>query len=63
MWITRDKNNQLLLHPFRYPVRIGNKWMQEKGFHSCRIPNYLFPNLKWEDEPIEVFLTLVNNKI
>lgn len=57
MWVARNKNGELVLHPFSKPFyneRTG-KWSQGRGFHSCVIPN-IYPKLTWEDEPIEVGL-------
>lgn len=55
MWVARNKNGNLMLHPFSFPIyneRTG-KWSQGRGLHSCVIPN-IYPDLKCEDDPIEV---------
>lgn len=57
MWVTRNKDGRLMLHPFSRPFyneRTG-KWSQGRGWHSCEIPN-IYPKQKCEDEPIEVRL-------
>lgn len=57
MWITRNNDGKLILHPFDIPFfneRTG-KWSQRRGYHSCEIPN-IYPNQKYTDEPIKVRL-------
>lgn len=69
MWIARDKDGQL--HCFYYkPYRVNNSlWTcdvpgVEASWHHwemivgywMKLDDLLFPNLKWEDEPIEVEL-------
>lgn len=56
-WLARDKDDTLFLGR-RCPERImkTGTWM---GFAQCmKIDKELFPELKWEDEPIEVELTI-----
>jgi len=60
MWIARDKNNLLYIYlnkPFK-EFKEDDVWTvssknSDKWFN---IPSTLFPNLKWENEPIEVEL-------
>lgn len=72
MWLARNKDNSFVLvedevtliridkngHPVHTPDE-GEAWYDSTGmhdvpyFHTCK--NY-FPDLKWEDEPIEVEL-------
>lgn len=54
-YVARDESNDLWLYE-KYPVRMGNYWLNDNFIMS--IPNELFPNLKWEDEPIKVELTI-----
>lgn len=57
MWIARDKNGNLNLFQTK-PIRMcGYKWEEDVIYkHSIEIDNNLFPNLTWDDEPIEVDL-------
>lgn len=63
-WVARDKyfdplfGNGLILHSHK-PTRDGNEWSGESIL--IHLPNRLFPDLSFDDEPIEVELTI--NKI
>lgn len=61
MWVSRNRNGNLMLHPFSKPTYNENtgKWSQGRGWHSCVIPN-IYPDLKCEDGPIEVKFTKVD---
>lgn len=53
MWVARDKDNVLTLYKNK-PYRNGDYW-------TCDIPYLIideswFPELKWENEPLEVTL-------
>lgn len=72
MWIARDKNGELTLFsnkPNRY-TSIGKEPINEywdvvpvNKFTSAMILNSnMFPNLTWEDEPIEVELVIKQKK-
>lgn len=52
-WIARDKNGSLFAYEDK-PKRYDNKkeWFSVKFLFSME--NSLFPDLTWEDEPIEV---------
>ncbi len=52
-WVARDKDGTLILgRACPYRITGSGVWM---GFHQCmKIDNESFPDLKWEDEPIEV---------
>ena len=55
LWVARDKNGFLFAYedkPTRWDIR--KEWLAEKFLFS--IENSFLPNLKWEDEPIEVEL-------
>lgn len=62
MWVAKDKNNIISsgLHLFvEKPIRnkVVEGYWGTKGATECmEIDSSLFPNLKWEDEPIEVKL-------
>ena len=55
LWVARDKNGFLFAYEDK-PTRwdILKEWLAEKFLFS--IENSFLPNLKWEDEPIEVEL-------
>ena len=54
LWVARDKNGFLFVYedkPTRWDIR--KEWI---GRFLNSIKNSYFPELKWEDEPIEVEL-------
>lgn len=55
LWVARDKDGNLFAYNDK-PTRCDNQreWFAEK-FHFS-MENSFFPELKWEDEPIEVEL-------
>ena len=54
LWVARDKNGFLFVYEDK-PERCKNQreWL---GRFLCSMKNSYFPELKWEDEPIEVEL-------
>lgn len=66
MWVARDEDGSLCICNTK-PIRISKKWYKGYWDHDefdgmLEIKDKsLFPNLTWEDEPIEV--SLVPNKI
>ena len=54
-WVARDKNGSLFAYNDK-PVRCDNQreWFSAKFLFSME--NYLFTNITWEEEPIEVEL-------
>lgn len=60
MWVARDKDGKLWFYrekPRR--VKDGGYWvLDDISDYECVLPEDLFPYLKWEDEPIEVELTI-----
>lgn len=54
LWVARDKNGFLFVYEDK-PTRCDNQreWL---GRFLCSMKNSYFPELKWEDEPIEVEL-------
>ena len=54
LWVARDKNGFLFAYEDK-PTRCDNQreWL---GRFLCSMKNSYFPELKWEDEPIEVEL-------
>ena len=54
LWLARDKNDFLFAYEGK-PARCDNQkeWI---GRFLCSMKNSYFPELKWEDEPIEVEL-------
>ena len=55
-WVARDKNGRITLYEDK-PYRDGDKW-RGCSWKSSLIYDRFFPNLKWEDEPIKVKVTL-----
>ena len=63
MWVARDNHlGNFNLHLFnRKPIRGERSWVFDDdgtifGCDYMEIDSTLFPELKWEDEPIEIFL-------
>ena len=62
MWIARNKNGELYLFTFVTPVRCDKDGCWIKGecssnlSDSIRLDDNLFPELTWDDEPMEVGL-------
>lgn len=63
-WLARDRNKALFFHhekPHRY---YGDTWRTDwvrhpqPELHHLRLLDDIMPNLKWEDEPIEVELII-----
>lgn len=52
-WVARDENGQVWLYAQR-PFRNHTVWTTDKGRYFIRINDTFFPDLRWEDEPIEV---------
>lgn len=54
MWIARDKDSELYMYEEK-PTRhcSANIWVSTVE-DEVAMPRHLFPELKWEDEPIEV---------
>ena len=54
LWVARDKDGNLFAYNDK-PTRCDNQreWL---GRFLCSMKNSYFPELKWEDEPIEVEL-------
>lgn len=61
MWIARNKDNELILFHNK-PFRWKEEWIDEeyKSFGNG-ISEYIFNDLKWEDEPFEVKIVSKNN--
>ena len=64
LWIARDKNGHLFAYIHK-PTRANDFWYDDNGFNNnsdwTDLPEDWFPNLRWEDEPIE--LTCKENAI
>ena len=56
-WVARDKDGSITLYEDK-PFRDGEIW---KGcsWKSSGIYDLFFPDLKWEDEPVEVELSII----
>lgn len=57
-WVARDKNGQMWLYG-QMPWRNVSVWTTNNGRNFIRIDPTLFPDLRWEDEPIEVELPII----
>lgn len=56
MWVARDKDGTLIMFHEK-PIRRIDYWGPSDDNEVFTITEGLFPNLKWEDEPLEVELT------
>ena len=65
-YVARDKNGELFLY-LKKPVRTSNTFIAYRGGIFIEVTENFsiyglnpddFKNLKWEDEPVEVFLNL-----
>ena len=58
LWVARDKDGRLYLHvSSEKPIREGDEWMGYSGGERSdflSLPNDLYPELTWGDEPVEV---------
>jgi len=60
-WVARDSvedgfvGTGLILHHSK-PTRCGGEWSSHTI--AMHLPSGAFPNIKWEDEPIEVEVTI-----
>ena len=67
-YVARDKNDELLLYmgkPFRgidrfHPCQNGCIITNEDDFSNFGLNKDNYTNLKWKDNPIEVFITIEN---
>lgn len=66
-YVARDKNKSLWLYLGK-PIRVEHKFVKghgrtltsSYGFQEFGLNEHDFDNLKWEDEPVEVFINLEN---
>ena len=56
-WVARNKDGCLFLFQDEYPHRLGNEWTShaDRGYIGYKD---MIPELTWEDEPIEVELSI-----
>lgn len=58
IWIARDKIGILYGYEQK-PIRRGVFWrnsLENNNAEMIVLPDYWFPELKWEDEPIELII-------
>lgn len=60
-YVARDKDGELNLY-FTKPIRDGDKFtakpISNASFIGDKSKDYDLANLKWEDEPVEVFINM-----
>ena len=65
-YVARDKNDNLFLY-LKKPIRASNYFISRSGgmlllatknFSECGLNPNDFKDLKWEDEPVEVFINM-----
>ena len=54
-WVARDKNGELFAYT-KVPTRGDLAWLNEGTYFP--IPLNHFPNLRWEDNPMEAEMTI-----
>lgn len=57
-WVCRDKDGTLCLY-YNKPMRGKEEWF---GNYDRQLPEESFPSLTWQDEPIEVEITIKPKK-
>jgi hypothetical protein len=57
-WVCRDKDGTLCLY-YKKPMRGKEEWF---GNYDRQLPEDCFPSLTWQDEPIEVEITIKPKK-
>lgn len=57
-WVCRDKDGALCLY-YENPMRGKEEWF---GNYNCHLPEYSFPSLTWQDDPIEVEIIIKPKK-
>ena len=57
-WVCRDKDGTLCLY-YKKPMRGKEEWF---GNYDRQLPEDSFPSLTWQDEPIEVEITIKPKK-
>ena len=55
IWIARDKDGSLYLYEGK-PYRKGYVWMYRYEHEPYEIDNDWFPEITWENEPIELVI-------
>lgn len=67
MWLARDEDESLYLYYGQKPVRISDEFIicysgnfieGSKDFINYGLNENDYANLKWEDEPLEVFVNM-----
>lgn len=58
-WVARDDDGDLFMYSMK-PKRIRAVWIGV--FADFNLPSYLFPDLTWESDPIEVELIIKRKK-
>ena len=59
-WVARDKDGALIIYD-SVPQRIEDMeiWNNETSVYCASLPKDMLPTLRWEDEPIEVELPII----
>lgn len=53
MWIARNGNGEVFLHKLE-PHRDFDSWCWISDGDALKIKKYLYPDLSWESDPLEV---------
>lgn len=59
MWVARDKDGELILF-YNKPFRLEYDRWATTWINWMKLDSKLFPDLTWDDEPIEVELVRKN---
>lgn len=62
MWVARDEGAKRCYLFAHKPKRWTYFWSDGKSDNKILLDGDMFPNLKWEDDPIEVNLVIVKEE-
>ena len=62
LWIARDKDNTLIVFQSKPLLDSEYNWYEILNEDFMLIPEYLFPEVTFENSPQEIELTLLINK-
>ena len=61
-WIARNKDNNLIVFQSKPILNDWQEWDEVLNEDFMFIPNYLFPEVTFENSPMQVELKLVDNE-
>lgn len=61
LWIARNKDNNLIVFQSKPILNDWQEWDEVLNEDFMFIPKYLFPEVTFENSPMQVELKLINN--